>query len=149
MRIAITADFLDIENIGGAGRVIVEIARGLVESGHEVAIVAGGPREFSEPRTVLGVPVHWSSFHYDTRAQRGISFFLGTRRRVRRAWSALPFSPDRVVHNQPFTAYAIGAVSDHPHIVAVQLKILIPVGIAISIDPIAKKIELSSTTNQP
>ena len=111
MKIAITADFLDIENIGGAGRVIVEIARGLVESGHEVAIVAGGPHEFSEPRTVLGVPVHWSSFHYDTNAQRGISFFLGTRRRVRRAWSALPFSPDRVVHNQPFTAYAIGAVA--------------------------------------
>ena len=98
MRIAITADYLDIENIGGAGRVIIEIARGLVEEGHEVAVVAGGPIEFQGPRRVSGVNLHWISFLYDTEAQRGIAFFLGTRRRARRAYSLLPFTPERVLH---------------------------------------------------
>ena len=110
MRIAITADYLDIENIGGAGRVIIEIARGLVEEGHEVAVVAGGPIEFQGPRRVSGVNLHWISFLYDTEAQRGIAFFLGTRRRARRAYSLLPFTPERVLHHQPFTAHAIGAI---------------------------------------
>ena len=110
MRIAITADYLDVENIGGAGRVIIEIARGLVNEGHEVAVVAGGPSEFQGPRRVCGVQLHWISFLYDTSAQRGIAFFLGTRRRARRAWSLLPFAPERVLHHQPFTAHAIGAI---------------------------------------
>ena len=109
MRLAITADYLDIDNIGGAGRVIVEIARGLVERGHEVAIVAGAPAAFSGERTVLGVPLHWEAFPYDTRARRGPGFFLRTRREIRRAFARLPFEPDRIVHDQPFTAWAIGA----------------------------------------
>ncbi len=110
MRIAISADYVDPENIGGAGRVIVEVARGLVSRGHEVAIVAGAPRERNEDLTVRGVAVRWISFRYRTGQSRGIGFFIGTRRAARRAWGRLPFTPDRVLHHQPFAAHAIGPI---------------------------------------
>jgi len=110
MRIAISADYVDPENIGGAGRVIVEVARGLAARGHEIAIVAGAPRERDEVVPLRGERVRWISFRYATGGSRGVRFLIGTRRAVRRAWERLPFAPDRVLHHQPFAAHAIGAV---------------------------------------
>jgi len=111
MRIAISADYLDPENIGGAGRVIVEVARGLVARGHDVAVVAGAPAERSETVSLRGASVHWISFPYATGRSRGLGFALGARRAARRAWAQLPFAPERVLHHQPFVAHAIGPVA--------------------------------------
>jgi glycosyltransferase involved in cell wall biosynthesis len=111
MRIAISADFVDPESIGGAGRVLVEVARGLVERGHEVAVVAGAPRERDEEISLGGRRVRWISFVYRTGSSRGLGFYFGTRRAIRRAWARLPFAPDRVLHHQPFAAHAIGPIA--------------------------------------
>ncbi len=108
MRIAISADYVNLDNIGGAGRVVVETARALVEQGHEVAVVAGGPREFETSIDLGGNSAHWIAFHYPTDRSRGIRFMIQNRRKVQKAWGKLSFKPDRVIHNQPLSAQAIG-----------------------------------------
>ena len=109
MRIAISADYVNLDNIGGAGRVVVETARALLAEGHEVAVVAGGPSEFETAVELGGNSAHWIAFHYPTDRSRGVRFMITNRRKVQKAWGKLPFPPDRVIHNQPLSAQAIGA----------------------------------------
>lgn len=112
MHIAFTSDFLDIENIGGAGRVIWELARALDARGCALSFVVGDPRgarveSIAAPRWDGATPLVWSTFPYRTSGRRGLAYTWATSRRVRSAFDALPAAPDIVIHNQPLSGWAL------------------------------------------
>lgn len=115
MHIAFTSDFLDIENIGGAGRVLWEVARELDARGCRISFVVGDPRgarceTISAPRWEGRQPLTWSTFPYRTQGRRGLGFLWSTARRVRQAFRALEDQPDVVVHNQPLSGGALSGL---------------------------------------
>lgn len=114
MRWLMTADFVDRDDIGGAGRVLVESAARLRLAGEEVAILAGGPVAARSDVMFRGVSIPWIAFPYRTFERRGVGFWFRTRREIRRAWGQLPWTPDRLVHHQPFTASTIDRITSIP-----------------------------------
>lgn len=115
MHIAFTSDFLDIENIGGAGRVIWELARALDARGCDLSFVVGDPRgarveSIGAPRWDGATPLVWSTFPYRTSGRRGLAYTWATARRVRSAFESLPAPPDLVIHNQPLSGWALRAL---------------------------------------
>ena len=72
MHILFTSDYIDLANIGGSGRVIVELARRLVGSGHTVEVLAGGEGAGRSEVELSGARVGWNSFAYQTQGSRGL-----------------------------------------------------------------------------
>ncbi|MCA8962886.1 MAG: glycosyltransferase family 4 protein, partial [Planctomycetes bacterium] len=108
MRIVFTSDFVDLENIGGAGRVLWELAGGLLRRGHRLTFVVGGPEARSGNVDHPAGRIRWISFPYPREGRRGPRFVFDVRRRVRAAYR-LAGPADVVVHNQPLTADALSA----------------------------------------
>lgn len=104
VRILFTSDFLDPDDIGGSGRVILEAGSRLVRCGHEVTILAGGKTAEYCTRTRLGVPFEWASFAYPRGDDRSVRTWIQMRREARLAFRNLPTRPDLIIHNQPLTA---------------------------------------------
>ncbi len=110
MRILITSDYLNLDNLGGSGRVILELTARLAARGFQVEVLAGGSRAGRRPVSVGEHEIPWTSFHYPTEGVRGLGFFFRTRRAVRAAYLSLGGGADLLLHNQPFTTFAIGPV---------------------------------------
>ncbi len=106
MRILITSDYIDIDNIGGAGRVLWELAGELLRRGYEVSFLVGGPqaqhREVEHPAG----SIEWLSFPYRTSGPRGLRFLGEVRSAVRGGITQL-HPPDLIIHNQPLSADAL------------------------------------------
>ena len=110
MHILFTTDYLDYRNIGGSGRVILELARRLIDRDHEVTVLAGAPEAERLVLDLDDVQLQYVSFPYSVAAGRGMRFFFRARRAVRAAYRSLAQDHDVVIHNQPFSADAIGRV---------------------------------------
>ncbi|MGE3165138.1 MAG: glycosyltransferase family 4 protein [Planctomycetota bacterium] len=105
--VVFTSDFLDPENIGGSGRVILEVGSRLARQGHRVSIVAGAHHAACWTHEYAGAALDWASFPYPIGARRGFGAWSRLRGAVRTARRAVG-AADLLVHNQPLTAWLIG-----------------------------------------
>ncbi len=104
MRILVTTDYLDAENHGGAGRVVLELGRALIERGHTVAIIAGAPAVRQGLLEYRGAWFEYATFPYRGGKNRGVLFFLRALRIARRVARSFGFAPELVIHCQPLSA---------------------------------------------
>lgn len=103
MHYLFTADFIDLDNVGGAGRVVVELASRLAAAGHTVSVLAGGAEGGRRVVTPAGAPLDWISFPYRTDAGRGLGYYMQLKRLIPEALRRAEIAPDCVIHNQPVT----------------------------------------------
>ncbi len=108
LKILFTSDYLDPNNIGGSGRVIIELARALKSYGHRVGILAGSPIAEEGVLEFGRETLEYRSFPYSVAQGRGLRFLMRARRDMSREFRAWPWTPDVVIHNQPLTAAAMG-----------------------------------------
>lgn len=102
-----TSDFLDPENIGGSGRVILEVGSRLASLGHRVSILAGAHESSRWIHQYNGAALEWMSFPYPIAEARRLSSWMTYFQRLRAARASLD-RPDLFVHNQPLTSWCLG-----------------------------------------
>ncbi|MFN0060837.1 MAG: glycosyltransferase family 4 protein [Planctomycetota bacterium] len=108
MHALFTADHFDLDNLGGAGRVLWELVERFVRRGHDVSLVAGSRAPAIRRLQTQRAAFQWISFPYPLRGARGAGFFFNVRRDFRNALELLSAPPDVVIHNQPLTGELCG-----------------------------------------
>lgn len=107
MRLLITSDYMNPTDIGGSGRVLLEVARRLSQRGHEVSFLTGSEQSQSTSFEFDGVRFSWTTFAYPRSGSRGIRAAMRVRRAIRTIGAPVVDAADVVVHVQPFTASAL------------------------------------------
>ncbi|MEM7164106.1 MAG: glycosyltransferase family 4 protein [Planctomycetota bacterium] len=107
MRLLITSDYLNPTDIGGSGRVLLEVARHLVSRGHEVEFLTGSEQSGNSSFVFDGVTFTWTTFAYPRTGSRGLRSAMRVRSEIRRVGMPVAGSAEVVLHVQPFTAAAL------------------------------------------
>lgn len=108
LRLLLASDFLDPADLGGSGRLLLSVARGLVERGHRVSFLTGATGNPAGHFTHEGVQYPWTTFPYQRAGARGGAFLARTARAVRAAGRHLQAHHDVVIPVQPLVAAALG-----------------------------------------